>query len=679
MSARAGGRVLLASNRGPLSFTLADDGSLSARRGGGGLVSGLSAVAGDADVLWVCAALDDAGRAAADGAAGGRLDLDGTPNGSGIVRMLEIPADVFGAAYNAVANSTLWFIHHLLYDTPNQPSFEAGFQTDWAAFRAYNAAFAEALAADAGPADAAPVRALVQDYHLCLVPRMLADLRPDVRIAHFTHTPWAPPEYYRMLPGQMGREILAGMLGADHAGFHSQRWADAFLDCCAEILGAAVDRAAQQVSYNGHVTGVGVHPLGVAAEELTARAAEPDVQDRITDLAEATAGTRLIVRVDRTELSKNIARGLAAYRELLITHPEWRGRLTHVAFAYPSRTDLPEYRAYTENVQQLAREINEEFATEGWQPLMLEVFDDYARSLAAYRLADVLLVNPIRDGMNLVAKEGPILSDRACALVLSTEAGAADELGSEALLVNPFDVTATANALHEALIMTDPERIPPECCPSEGRRRHAAAAMVRPAARRPRALAGAARGQCRPGCRAANAAASELSRATTPSGPSTIRSASAASVVTSAEPLHTARPGIPAARSELTARKAGTSPRSSPQNAMAPGARSAARLSSAAPLSAPGGRSSSTNRPGSSTRPCRSARSASGPRRCSSASAGWPAFRVCTATASPLRSVRVPSGAPAAASTPGRSRLAAATPGEAGGAVSVPASQRSRP
>ena len=459
MSARAGGRVLLASNRGPLSFTLADDGSLSARRGGGGLVSGLSAVAGDADVLWVCAALDDAGRAAADGAAGGRLDLDGTPNGSGIVRMLEIPADVFGAAYNAVANSTLWFIHHLLYDTPNQPSFEAGFQTDWAAFRAYNAAFAEALAADAGPADAAPVRALVQDYHLCLVPRMLADLRPDVRIAHFTHTPWAPPEYYRMLPGQMGREILAGMLGADHAGFHSQRWADAFLDCCAEILGAAVDRAAQQVSYNGHVTGVGVHPLGVAAEELTARAAEPDVQDRITDLAEATAGTRLIVRVDRTELSKNIARGLAAYRELLITHPEWRGRLTHVAFAYPSRTDLPEYRAYTENVQQLAREINEEFATEGWQPLMLEVFDDYARSLAAYRLADVLLVNPIRDGMNLVAKEGPILSDRACALVLSTEAGAADELGSEALLVNPFDVTATANALHEALIMTDPERI----------------------------------------------------------------------------------------------------------------------------------------------------------------------------------------------------------------------------
>jgi trehalose 6-phosphate synthase len=461
MSARAaGGRVLLASNRGPLSFTLGDDGRLTARRGGGGLVSGLSSAAAEADVLWACAPLGDADRAAARSAAGGRLDLDGTPDDSGMVRILDIPAATFAAAYNAVANATLWFIHHLLYDTPNQPHFGAGFRRDWVAFRSYNAAFAEALAVDAGPVGgASPVRALVQDYHLSLVPRMLADLRPDVRIAHFSHTPWAPPAYYRILPDQARREILEGMLGADHAGFHSQRWADAFLDCCAEFLGATVDRAAQEVRYNGHVTGIGVHPLGVDADELAARAAQPDVQDRVTALAEATKGTRLIVRVDRTELSKNIARGLAAYRELLVTHPEWRGRVTHVAFIYPSRHDLPEYRAYTGDVRRLADEINEEFGASDWQPLMLDVFDDYVRSLAAYRLADVLLVNPIRDGMNLVAKEGPIVSDHGCALVLSREAGAADELGAEALLVNPFDVTATAEALHEALSMTDSERI----------------------------------------------------------------------------------------------------------------------------------------------------------------------------------------------------------------------------
>jgi trehalose 6-phosphate synthase len=460
MSARSsGGRVLIASNRGPLSFTLGDNGQLTARRGGGGMVSGLSTVASEADVLWVCAALSDADRAAARDAPGGRLSLDGTPGGSG-VRLLDIPEPIFDAAYNAVANSALWFIHHMLYDTPNQPAFGTGFGRDWESFRAYNAAFAEALAADAGPAGGpSPIRAVVQDYHLSLVPRMLADLRPDIRIAHFTHTPWAPADYYRILPDQAGREVLEGILGADHAGFLSQRWADSFLDCCARILGASVDRAARRVSYRGHVTSVGVHPLGVDADELMARAAEPDVQARVAALTRTAGRTRVIVRVDRTELSKNIGRGLAAYRELLIAHPEWRGRVTHIAFAYPSRTDLPEYREYTASVQRLASEINEELGSADWQPLMLEVLDDYARSLAAYRIAEVAVVNPIRDGMNLVAKEVPIVSDHGCALVLSREAGAADELGSEALLVNPYDVTATAQALHEALSMTDAERI----------------------------------------------------------------------------------------------------------------------------------------------------------------------------------------------------------------------------
>jgi trehalose 6-phosphate synthase len=459
MSSRsANERVLIASNRGPVSFTRGDDGQLSVRRGGGGMVSGLASVASHANVLWVCAALSNADRAAARRAEGGLFGLDGSDEGVG-VQMLDIPQVTFQRAYNAIANSTLWFVHHMLYDTPNEPSFGLAFQREWDSFRAYNSAFARALAAAPSPAGAAgPLRAVVQDYHLTLVPRMLAQLRPGIRIAHFTHTPWAPPDYYRMLPDAVGREVLAGVLGADHAGFLCQRWADAFIDCCEEILGAAVNRAARQVTYEGHVTGIGVHPLGVQADELISRANEPDVQSRVTALAEATAGRRLIVRIDRTELSKNIVRGLLAYRELLVTHPEWRGQVTHVAFAYPSRHDLPEYRVYTASVQRLARQIEDEFGTDDWTPLILEVNDDYARSLAAYRLADVLLVNPIRDGMNLVAKEGPIISERSCALVLSTEAGAAAELGAHALLVNPYDVTGTAEALHEALIMTEAER-----------------------------------------------------------------------------------------------------------------------------------------------------------------------------------------------------------------------------
>ena len=459
-----GGRVLVASNRGPISFTLDEDGQLSARRGGGGMVSGLLTVASQADLLWVCAALSHADRAAARDAPGGILDTGGpAAAGGSAVHMLDIPADTFARAYNGVANSTLWFVHHMLYDLPNQPGFGSSFWMDWTAFQDYNRAFATALAtaADDGSADAgaaAPARALVQDYHLCLVPRMLAELRPGLPIAHFSHTPWAPPDYFRVLPDAVAREVLQGILGADHAGFLCQRWADAFTDCCAAILGADVDRDRRRVTYQGHVTSIGVHPLGVDADELRDRAAQDDVATRLADLAEVGGDRKLIVRIDRTELSKNIVRGLAAYRELLVTYPQWRGRVMHVAFAYPSRTDLPEYREYAAAVQRLAAEIDEEFATSDWAPVLVRADDDYARSLAAYRAADVLLVNPIRDGMNLVAKEGPILSDRGCALVLSREAGAAAELGDAALLINPFDVTATAAALHEALSMPDSER-----------------------------------------------------------------------------------------------------------------------------------------------------------------------------------------------------------------------------
>ena len=447
--------LLVASNRGPVSYERADDGSLTARRGGGGMVSGLTsglaAAAADGGVLWLCTALSDADRAAAR--QGARVDEHGEP----AVRMLDIPPEIFDSAYNGIANSVLWFVHHLLFDTPSQPRFGVEFRRDWAAYRAYNEAFAAALAEES----VADTRVLIQDYHLALAPRMLRDRRPDARIAHFQHTPWAPPEYYRLLPDEVAVAILDGMLGADHAGFLAQRWASAFLDCCEVVLGARVMRGAVgggRVSHRGRVTDVAVHPLGVDSAALRARAAEADVRAAAATLTGLAEGRQLIVRVDRTELSKNIVRGLDAYRELLAARPEWRGHVTHLAFAYPSRSALTEYRAYTERVHELAGQINAEFGRPDWQPLILEVKDDYPRSLAASKLADVLLVNPIRDGMNLVAEEGPILSERGCALVLSREAGAAALIGDDALLVNPYDVSATAEALHTGLAMPAFER-----------------------------------------------------------------------------------------------------------------------------------------------------------------------------------------------------------------------------
>ncbi len=442
-------RVLVASNRGPVSYHFADDGTLYSKRGGGGMIaglmSGLAALGDGTDATWICAALGEADRAAVRS---GALQDDS-------VRMLDIPAETFNAAYNDVANSALWFVHHMLFDTPVSPRFGAAFQRNWQAYVAYNQAFADCLRDQARCAAPGPVT-LIQDYHLALAPRMLRDAVPDARIAHFSHTPWAPPAYYRMLPDQAGRAVLDGMLGADHIGFLAPRWAEAFLDCCAEILGA--DVAGSKVTYQGRVTGIDVHPLGVDVPELRAQADADAVEAHIAELRRTTGGRQVIVRVDRTELSKNILGGLAAYRELLASRPQWRGRVIHVAFAYPSRSALPEYRAYTEQVLQVAAEVNEEFGTADWTPLILEVRDDYARSLAACRVADVLLINPIRDGMNLVAQEGPALSDRGCALVLSREAGAAALFGDDALLVNPYDVSETAAALHRALDMPPAER-----------------------------------------------------------------------------------------------------------------------------------------------------------------------------------------------------------------------------
>jgi len=461
--------VLVASNRGPVSFTLANDGALTAKRGGGGLVSGLSSVAADeeggGDRVWVCAALSGGDREAVRRSPGGRLDRAGLTDSSMPVRMLAIEADTLHRAYNGVANSTLWFVQHMLYATPFTPAFGQAFAREWESYTAYNRAFAEALAEEAAP----DARVIVQDYHLALVPKMLRDLRPDLRIGHFSHTPWAPPDYFGILPDQIADTLLEGMLGADYLGFLTERWARSFMDCCARRFGAPADRrdpAGMSVSAgaagHGTPTRIGVHGLGVDAEFIVERASRTDVDDRLASLREAVGDRQVIVRVDRTELSKNIVRGLEAYSDLLRRYPEWRGRVVHIAFAYPSRYDLPEYREYTAAVTRTAKEIAQEFGTPEWQPLILHVEDDFARSLAAYRLADVALVNPIRDGMNLVAKEIPIVASAtggACGLVLSREAGAVAELGSDSFVVNPYDVTGTADALHAALSMDRDERL----------------------------------------------------------------------------------------------------------------------------------------------------------------------------------------------------------------------------
>lgn len=448
MSSQPGSAPLVvASNRGPLSVVAVEEGDDEIRRGGGGLVSGMqAALAQTPGAVWVCAALNARERSLARQAAGGRLSGLGSVAdalaGEFDVRMLPLDAGTFRRAYNGVANATLWFVLHMLYEPAHTPVFDRTWRRQWESYVQYNRAFADALAEEA--ADGATV--MVQDYHLFLVPGMLRERRPDLRIGHFTHTAWVSPDYFRMLPDDVVHEILSGMLGADLLGFHTTRWAEAFRACCVELL----DRDPGDA--------VAVFPLGIEPDALRERAHARDAEARMRQLRESVGDRLVIGRVDRTELSKNVLRGLLAYRELLRTRPEWHGRVTHLVFNYPSREDLPEYRAYVDAAEALASDIEDEFTTDDWSPLELEIGHDYPGSLAALRLSDVLLVNSLRDGMNLVVLEGCTLSERDPSVVLSREAGAIEVLGDDVLAVNPFDVSQTAEALHTALSMPAAER-----------------------------------------------------------------------------------------------------------------------------------------------------------------------------------------------------------------------------
>jgi trehalose 6-phosphate synthase len=439
-------QLLVASNRGPLTVVAVEDGDDEIRRGGGGLVSGMqTALSAAPDAVWVCAAMNDRERALARQARNGRLSelpqVADALHGDFDVHLLPIDAQTFRSAYNGIANSTLWFVLHQLFDLPKQPAFDANWRRQWAAYVRYNEAFAAAITKEA----AAGAAVMVQDYHLFLVPRLLRARRPDLRIGFFTHTPWVPSDYFTTLPDDVAYAVVDGMLGADVIGFHTERWAELFRESAASVCGVQTDAA--------HV-----FPLGTDAGEMHKLGGRRNVDSALRVLNDVVGDRLVIGRVDRTELSKNVWRGLLAYRELLRRYPQWRDRVVHVVYDNPSREDLPAYREYTASIERLAAEIDDEFGTDDWTPILLEIQDDYPAALALLRRTDVVFVNSIRDGMNLVVLEALVLSERDPALVISREMGATEVLGSDAIAVNPFDVTANTEALHEALQLDRADR-----------------------------------------------------------------------------------------------------------------------------------------------------------------------------------------------------------------------------
>ncbi len=448
--------LVVASNRGPVTFERDEAGELLARRGSGGLVTALVGALQRTAGLWVAAAISDTDREVAAGPDGGRLDMQ-TFGADYRVRLLDVPPEQYDGYYNRISNGVLWFAHHYLWDTVRAPVFDEQTERAWNDYVAVNRRFAEALAEEAGRLSTPPAF-LIQDYHLTLVPRFLRELRPDASIAHFSHTAIAGLTYLRILPGKIREGIVRGMLGADVLGFHSQLWAENFLMSARSLSGVRVDLARSRVSVDGRVVTARIHPISVDVPPMRETAASPEVRELRRELNRWRGDARLILRVDRLELTKNIVRGFLAYEVLLREHPEWRRRVRLLALLSPSRTELPEYRTYAVECVAEAERVNREFGDGEWQPIEVRVQDDYLGAIAGYGLYDVLLVNPIYDGMNLVAMEGPVLNRRGGVLVLSRNAGAYWRLGRHALDVNPFDVRETAQAIAHALEMPLEER-----------------------------------------------------------------------------------------------------------------------------------------------------------------------------------------------------------------------------
>jgi trehalose 6-phosphate synthase len=448
MNGSRGRRVVIASNRGPMSFVRDESGALVPKRGAGGLVTALLGALQAAGGLWIASAMTEEDR---EQAARGRIEL-GEPGSTYSLRSLAFDSEDYDAFYNGISNRVLWMLHHALWDAPRSPTFDAETGRAWEAYRRINRAFADALDEE-GDADF-----LVQDYHLSFVPAMLRERRPDARIAWFSHIPFAGSQSFRFLPRRYRAELLRGLLGADVIGFHSNAWAENFLVDAREVRGATVNFRARSIRWERRTIRVGVYPISIDVEALRADARAPEGYEARRRLDGVVGDRALVLRVDRAELSKNILRGFLAYERFLEREARWRQGVVFAAQLNPSREGVPEYARYVDECAAAAERVNERFGTEAWRPVTMSLADDFPMAVAGYERYDALVVNPTFDGMNLVAKEGPTLNRRDGVLILSENAGAFDELGTHAVAVSPFDVEATAEAIGKALDMPAAER-----------------------------------------------------------------------------------------------------------------------------------------------------------------------------------------------------------------------------
>jgi trehalose 6-phosphate synthase len=443
---------VLVSNRGPVTF----DADGEAVRGSGGLVTALTGLASHRDAIWIASAMNDHDAHVSRRHGGGPLSVRSPAGGEYQVRLVVSDPEAYDRFYNVFANPMLWFIQHYLWDLSNAPdirreeieAFEFGYNV-------VNEDLARAVVEQIE--DASEPVVMVHDYHLYTLPDLVRRARPDVFLHHFIHIPWTQADAWRVLPTRIREEIYGGLLANDIIGFHTRSYRNNFLQCCRDLLDLDVDFDGGVVRFGEREVWVRAYPLPIdhrATRQLAA-------SERVAQFERELLLRRrdfLLLRVDRADLSKNVLRGFSAFDLFLEQHPEFTERVTFMAQLMPSRTDVPQYAEYLERIEALVAVVNHRHGTPDWMPIQLKLRDDLDEAVAAYKHYDVLLVNAMFDGMNLVAKEGPLVNEREGVSILSENTGAHEELGEWALSVNPFDIQELANSIYAALTMDPHER-----------------------------------------------------------------------------------------------------------------------------------------------------------------------------------------------------------------------------
>lgn len=449
--------LVIASNRGPVTFERNEAGEIEFERGTGGLVTALTGLARQIDASWIACAKTEADIAWKEG----EIPLDGEEN-TIRVKFISPDQDAYEGYYNVIANPLLWFLQHSMWDLPRAPIINRATWQAWEeGYQTINHQFAERIAAHVRALQK-PSLVMLQDYHLYLVGRFLHDLlEPEERptTTHFIHIPWPGPQYWGILPPAMRQPIIGSLCAVDLVGFQTREDGLNFLRTCETYLpNAEVDYSEGWVKHRDQQTYVRDFPISIDVDALRELAKSKEVKAYKSEIQDIIEDNKLILRIDRTEPSKNIVRGFRAYEELLELHPEHRGKVKFLAFLVPSRLGVDEYQDYLDELLAASGRVNANFGDSDWEPVRLFTSESYPRAVAAMQLYDVLLINAIADGMNLVAKEGPIVNRKDGVLILSERAGATQQLGQGAMVISPCDVYATAEAIHEALTMSEDEK-----------------------------------------------------------------------------------------------------------------------------------------------------------------------------------------------------------------------------